>query len=316
MTRETPNQNFDPSCLSAVPVISDALVRDIVDRCGFGLLVTDPHGNIVYANRRLCEDSGYPLEELLGRNSRLFQSGQTSPYLYRELWATVLDGRTWRGDLLNRRKNGDLALEHLDISAVVDSEGRITHFLALVEKTVHAILPEPAEPQRAKNIPGTRGSPDRDAFVEKLDEMLLRSQDDGSGLSLFDLAIDGFQSIGQTPGPSGGKQPLQEIITRISSAVRADDLIASCGTGKIAIILKGTLDKNICAETAGRILQRLTPPIDMAGAGTGISGSIGIARYPLDAGNALDLLKAAAMAQAEACKDNACRYHFAIVDAA
>jgi diguanylate cyclase (GGDEF)-like protein len=139
------------------------------------------------------------------------------------------------------------------------------------------------------------GLPNQDALIASLSEVLSRSQNDGSGFSLFHLSVDNFRCVSDTVGPTGIDHLLKEIATRISSGIRANDLIARCGPSQFGVILKGTIDKNICAETARRILQRIALPTSINGLSVAITGTIGIVRYPLDAGNADDLLRAATL---------------------
>lgn len=295
--------------IAATVAPPETLLRGIVDHSGFGVLVTDLEGNVVYANPRLCSTSGYPLAELLGKNSRIFQSGQTSPAIYKDLWDTILAGNAWHGDLLNRRKNGDLILQHLSVTTITSTAGEKTHYLAIVEDPASPTANKPPE-NRYATIDSLTGLPNREALIETLGEILSISHGDGSGFSLLNLDIDRFHSVNHALGPIGADQLLKETVSRIAGAVRADDLIARCGADEFAVVLKGTLDKNICAETAKRILQRIALPTSIDGHNVGITGSIGIARYPLDAGNADDLLRAATLAQAEASNEGGDRYHF------
>ena len=111
-----------------------SLYRQIVENTSFGLLLTDLDGNILYANPRQCEASGYAVDELIGRNTRLFRSEKTPIELYRQLWATIAAGGIWHGEMINRRKNGDLVNEYIRISPVRDGEGGIVGYLAIKEE--------------------------------------------------------------------------------------------------------------------------------------------------------------------------------------
>ncbi|HLF57608.1 MAG TPA: PAS domain S-box protein, partial [Thermoanaerobaculia bacterium] len=96
------------------------------------VVITDRDGSIEWANRAFTELTGYTLEEAQGRNSReLLRSGVHGPELYGELWSTILDGRTWRGELVNRRKDGTLYDEEMSITPVRDERGNVTHFVAV-----------------------------------------------------------------------------------------------------------------------------------------------------------------------------------------
>ena len=95
------------------------------------IVITDREGRIEYVNRKFVEITGYSFQEALGQNPRILKSGRTPPRTYQELWETVLAGREWRGEFLNRKKNGELFWELASISAVKDERGAITHFIAV-----------------------------------------------------------------------------------------------------------------------------------------------------------------------------------------
>jgi len=294
---------------TTTPALPENLFDSIVDNSGFGMLVTDLAGNIVYANPRLCESSGYPIEELLGRNPSIFKSGRTPASTYQELWATIRSGRTWHGELLNRHKSGDLILERIGITTITNADGEPTHYLAITEEQGNPGATKPLGGRHAM-IDSLTGLPNRDALIDNLGEILSASHANGSGFALVYLDLDRFHAINQSLGPILADRMLQEVVGRISDAVRADDLIARSGADEFVMVLKGTLDKNVCGETANRILQRIAQPMAIDGQPLEVTGSIGIARYPLDAGNAEDLLRAAFLAQSEARNEGGDRYHF------
>lgn len=97
------------------------------------VVITNRRGLIEYVNPKFTEVTGYPPEEVIGRNPRIMKSGETSPGEYRELWETIIGGGEWRGEFHNRRKNGELYWEAASISAIRDNSGQITHFLAVKE---------------------------------------------------------------------------------------------------------------------------------------------------------------------------------------
>jgi len=294
---------------TTAPTLPQSFFSSIVDNSGFGMLVTNLAGTIVYANPRLCESSGYTLEELVGRKPSIFKSERTPAATYQELWTTIRSGRTWHGEFLNRRKNGDLVLERIGITTIVDTDGEPTHYLAITEEQGNPGATKPLGGRHAM-VDNLTGLPNRDALIDNLAEILSASHANGSGFALLYLDLDRFHAINQSLGPIAADQLLQEVVGRISDAVRANDLIARSGADEFAMVLNGTLDKNVCGETANRILRRIAQPLSIDGHPVEVTGSIGIARYPLDAGNAEDLLRAAFLAQAEARTEGGDRYHF------
>lgn len=97
------------------------------------IVITDLTANIVYVNQAMTKASGYSRAELIGKNSRLLQSGLTPAVRYRKLWESLTAGQPWRGFLNNRRKDGANYIEFAVISPVRDEVGRITHYLAVKE---------------------------------------------------------------------------------------------------------------------------------------------------------------------------------------
>lgn len=97
------------------------------------IVITDLAANIEYVNRAAIQTSGYALEELLGQNSRILQSGLTPNSRYRKLWGALTAGKVWRGFLNNRRKDGSLYIEFAVISPVRSPDGAVTHYLAVKE---------------------------------------------------------------------------------------------------------------------------------------------------------------------------------------
>jgi PAS domain S-box-containing protein len=97
------------------------------------VVITDARGIIEYVNPKFTEVTGYHRDEVYGQTPRLLKSGTMSPETYRELWATILQGREWHGEIQNRRKDGTLYWELASISPVRLPDGTITHFVALKE---------------------------------------------------------------------------------------------------------------------------------------------------------------------------------------
>jgi PAS domain S-box-containing protein len=97
------------------------------------VVITDPKGDIEYINPTFTQQTGYSEDEVLGQNPRILQSGLMPTKIYEELWNTILDGRVWHGEFLNKKKNGELYWEEAIISAIVNQDGVITNFVGVKE---------------------------------------------------------------------------------------------------------------------------------------------------------------------------------------
>ncbi|MFT5506418.1 MAG: PAS domain S-box-containing protein [Gammaproteobacteria bacterium] len=94
------------------------------------MFITNTHASIIRVNEAFTRNSGYQEDEVLGKKPSLWASGQYDGDFYREMWVTLLETGEWKGEILNRRKNGEIIAEYLNISAVRDKDGDITHYVA------------------------------------------------------------------------------------------------------------------------------------------------------------------------------------------
>jgi len=120
------------------------LVASVFEASAASILITSATGEIVAANPAFEEITGYARDEVIGVNPRLLKSGLNPQPVYDELWATIASGAIWRGELQNRKKNGELYWEALAISPVVDDRGRITHYIGVAPDITERKLAEQA----------------------------------------------------------------------------------------------------------------------------------------------------------------------------
>ena len=95
------------------------------------VVVTDKNGTIEYVNPTFSYVTGYSAKEAIGQNPRILKSGTHPDIFYKDLWDTILSGKTWRGEFLNRKKSGEEFWESTSISAIKNEQGEITHFVAV-----------------------------------------------------------------------------------------------------------------------------------------------------------------------------------------
>ncbi|HMP75579.1 MAG TPA: PAS domain S-box protein [Kiritimatiellia bacterium] len=96
-----------------------------------GIVITDTQGRIQWVNTAFCHLTGYTADEALGKTPALLNSGQHELAFYKRMWETVHAGLVWRGEIVNRRKDGTLYTEEMTITPVRDAAGKLTHFIAI-----------------------------------------------------------------------------------------------------------------------------------------------------------------------------------------
>ena len=104
-----------------------------VEQSPASIVITDLDGKITYVNFAFSVTSGYFADEVIGENPRILQSGDTPPETYRQMWNTLTSGNIWRGELINRRKDGSTYIERATISPVRDANGKISQYVAVKE---------------------------------------------------------------------------------------------------------------------------------------------------------------------------------------
>lgn len=95
------------------------------------VVITDPSGNIEYVNPAFVNSTGFSFAEVMGENMRIINSGKHESSFFREMWAKIRSRMDWQGEILNKKKDGTLFWEMVNISSVTNREGQITHFVAL-----------------------------------------------------------------------------------------------------------------------------------------------------------------------------------------
>jgi PAS domain S-box-containing protein len=104
-----------------------------VEQSPHSIVITNTQAEIGYANEAFLTSSGYTREEILGKNPRLLKSGLTPPETYASLWQALREGRSWQGEFINRRKNGEIYTEYEIFAPIREADGKISHYLAIKE---------------------------------------------------------------------------------------------------------------------------------------------------------------------------------------
>lgn len=181
--------------------LSDERLRKLsqaVEQSPATVVITDLNGNIEYVNPKFSQTTGYSPEEALGQNPRILKSGLMDGQVYKEMWDALTHGGEWRGELLNKKKDGELYWEVASISAIKDHEGNVTHYLAVKEDiTSRKQAEEALRSETAKLSAMISGMEegvvfaDRDDVVVEVNEYLCRlvgaRRADILGKSLWDL---------------------------------------------------------------------------------------------------------------------------------
>ena len=204
-----------------------------------GIVITDRRGTIEWINPAVTRLSGFAPKEAVGQNARLFHSGVQDRPFYERLWQTINAGAVWRGDLVNRRKDGSVYSEEMTITPVLDDRGSIQHFVAVKQDITARKRMEGELRQLASTDPLT-GIANRRRFLEAVSAELQRIRRYGNGGSLMMLDLDHFKRVNDNLGHAAGDEVLKHFTRLIQRHLRTTDLLGRLGGEEFGVLLTET----------------------------------------------------------------------------
>jgi diguanylate cyclase (GGDEF)-like protein/PAS domain S-box-containing protein len=273
-----------------------------------GILITDVDGNIIDVNEAFCTTSGYACDELIGQNPRILQSGMQSGSFYESMWQSILTTGHWAGELWNRKKEGELYVEWLSISAIANEAGRVTHY-AGISSDITLTKHHEKQLERIAHYDALTGIPNRTLLGDRMKQAIARTAREQNMMAVCYLDLDGFKPINDSMGHEAGDRVLIEIAQRIENTIRGDDTVARLGGDEFVILLLGLERGEECSMTLNRLLAAISEPIDIAFKPFVLSASIGVSIYPLDDEDTDTLLRHADQAMYVAKQSGKNRFH-------
>ena len=222
-----------------------------------GMVITDPEGHILRVNQAFCRITGFSAQEVIGQNTRILRSGENSYGLYQSMWQDILKYGSWQGEIKNRRKTGETYPAWLSISAVRDTEGKITHYVA-AQTDISAHKAAEHQIHHLAFYDPLTGLPNRRLLLERLLLALTNAANDRhfGAVMMFDL--DNFKNINDLHGHPVGDQFLCEVASRLSEHVRPSDTVARLGGDEFIIVLTGfTANRQEAQQQVTALGQRI-----------------------------------------------------------
>jgi len=274
-----------------------------------GIMITDAEGTILYVNPAFTAITGYTEEEVRGKNPRLLKSGRHDAFFYRQMWESVRRTGQWRGEIWNRRKNGEIYPEWLTISAIKNEKGRITHYVAVFTDITERKRYEEQIKHQALHDPLT-DLPNRRLFHDRLAHAIREAKETQRKVAVLFLDLDRFKNINDTLGHILGDELLRHVAKRLSSCVPREGVLARIGGDEFAVLLPALTARAEAERVAKDIVDRFTQPIALGERSLYVSISVGISLYPDDGDDCPTLIKNADMAMYCAKEEGGNRYRF------
>lgn len=286
------------------------LLSDAFDSTTEGILITDARGRIIMVNPAFTSITGFAPPEVIGQNPRILKSGQHSEAFYRDLWRSLTETGNWHGEIYNRRKNGEVYLQELSISAVVDDSNQVKNYVG-----IFADITSRKDREEHLEYLATHDSltelPNRALFYDRLNHALTRAQRSQCLVAVMFLDLDGFKEVNDTYGHALGDRLLRAVANRLQACVRQSDTMARLGGDEFAGLIEELTSLAGATIVAQNLIEALQEPFLIDTIELSTTGSIGVSVYPIDGGNADLLLRKAdvAMYRAKSRGKNNFQFH-------
>lgn len=274
------------------------------------IFITDRNGRIEWVNDAFTRLSGYGEKDIIGQTPAFLRSGVQNGETYQRLWETILDGRIWRGEMVERRKDGTMYTVDQTVAPIVDDSGSIAHFVAIHEDVTERKRAEERILYLSNYDTLTR-LPNRVLFRDHLYQAVTKARSDRSALAVMFIDLDRFSRVNDTLGHEVGDQLLMTIASRINAvAAPFAETVARIGGDEFAVIQSHLPNADTAATLARKIIDEVGKPVDLDGLEVRVGANVGIAIFPQDGEDPDHLIKNADMAMYRAIRSESESYFF------
>ncbi|MDD5399844.1 MAG: EAL domain-containing protein [Sulfurimonas sp.] len=268
------------------------LASAVFEKMSDGVLITDSNQKIITVNSAFSKISGYAFEEVKGKTPNTFSSGWHDNAFYQKLWSDINKKGQWNGEVIDRRKNGELYTAELNIIALHNKNGILTNYISIVndiseKKQKESLIHNLAYFDSLTNLPN------RVLFQERVVSKIPALKRDSKKMALLFIDMDNFKNINDTFGHLTGDKFLIEVAKSIKSLLREQDTFARLGGDEFTVILDDVKSIVDIASVADKITGIFKNPVMIEDREFFTGASVGISIYPDDAQSYEELMRAA-----------------------
>lgn len=265
-----------------------------------GVSITDLDSRIVAVNKAFSEISGYSEAEALGQKANIHRSGRHTAEFYQSMMASLSEIGQWRGEIWNRRKNGEIYPAWLAISVVRDDHGTPTHYVSVFSDISRIKRSEEQLTHLAHYDPLT-DLPNRLLLQSRLEHAIHRAERHGKKAGVLFVDLDRFKNINDSLGHIVGDQVLVAVAERLKHRVRQEDTLGRFGGDEFLVLVEPIESPEEAALVGRDLLAALQKPFQLVGGNEAFAvASIGISIFPDDGAVAAVLMRNAETAMYKA----------------
>lgn len=244
------------------------------------ILVTDESATIQKVNPAFTAMTGYEQDEVIGKTPKIFSSQFQNHSFYENMWKSLKETGHWKGEVWNRRKNGELFVELKTIVSIKNKQDKTVQYVSVS----HDITDYKRKAEQINHLAyhdALTGLPNRHLFQDRLAQSLAHAHLHQELLAILFIDLDRFKIVNDSLGHNIGDELLKNTALRLAGCIREGDTIARIGGDEFIILLPTVLPRQV-DRIAQRILEEMKAPFAIDGHELFISASIGVSLYPND----------------------------------
>ena len=242
------------------------------------MFITDRNGTITWTNAAFSNLSGYDRDEVVGRSMKILRSGKHSDQFYDDIWKKIRRGEVFRGQMINRHKDGRPYAVDQTITPIQTHGKQITYFVTVYEDITARVSAEQKILHLAHHD-GLTDLPNRNLFVQRIEEAMGRVERTQKPFAILMFDLDRFKDINDTLGHELGDEVLVALSKRVSDLLRKTDVAARLGGDEFGVLLDFLADEAAAASFAERLIKDLAKPFESKGKKIALTASVGIAVF-------------------------------------
>ena len=266
------------------------LAYQIINHTIEAVLVTDANGIIQFVNPVFSKTTGYSAEEAIGRSPTFLKSNHHTAEFYAKIYQELETSGHWQGEIWNRRKNGEIFPEWLNITMLKNEGGEVSNYIGIFSDMGSKELMQERLHHLAYYDALTE-LPNRTLLIDRIETALRHAKRSISRVAVLFIDLDRFKNINDSLGHDVGDRVLQEVAIRISACLREDDTVSRLGGDEFVVLLQRVDNIERVQQVAEKVLHAFDQPIKEQDASLFVTASIGASIYPDDGTTPAALLK-------------------------
>ncbi|MFQ3230489.1 EAL domain-containing protein [Reinekea sp.] len=282
------------------------LYRELFLNTSEAVSITNDTPEIIDVNPAFSKITGYSREEIIGKNPNVLSSGAHNKEFYQTFWRSLKNDNRWSGQIVNRKKSGELFTEQVTITGVDSDQIGSKNYIAIFSEISRAV-DLTLEEEKAVNLDFLTALPSRTILIDRLEQSLNYAERHNLHVAVLYLDIDNLTHINKQEGDKAGDEIIKILAKRLKSSIRHADSIARFGGDDFVIVLRDLEPQFDIQEFVERLLVKIIEPMPILGKDISITCSIGVASYPdsdvnaeklvRNAGHAMNMAKTDGQAQ-------------------